>query len=454
VRAGKRERNPFRDLVLANTRNFTIHTTTSGLRVLVKEVGSIPGVNVTLWYQAGGGHRPRGRSGLAHFLEHMVFKGTDSFRKGDIDLICDRNGGSNNAYTDLDHTYYVFNFARDRWEIALEILASQMSGCHFPTDEFEAERQVVIQERMLSEDDPGFLLEEAALRTALPDSPYSRGVIGTLEDLQGMSREEMTGFYRRYYRPDNALLVITGDVDTQRALAAVDRRFPGGPSAASTVPDDLPDETAEPGRPAAAGGGRILLRLPAQLPEVKINFQAPAVGHPDSYVLLVLNNLLSYGKSSRIYRQVIQRDQLATEAWFSYLPCRMPFLMEICGQARPGIDPQQLESALLEEIGRLCRERVDDEEIQRARWQIWMNMLLAGQSLEDQSYLLGRTVMVGGLGFLDHFFTRLDEVDGERIIETARRLFDPRGQTVARLEPDSSGGEDGDDGAREEEEDE
>ncbi len=443
MRAGKRDRNPFHDLVLVNTRSFTSHTTTAGLRVLVKEVGSIPGVNVTLWYQVGGAHRPRGRSGLAHFLEHMVFKGTDRFAKGDVDLICDRNGGSNNAYTDLDHTYYVFNFARDRWEIALEILASQMSGSLFPPEEFEAERQVVIQERMLSEDDPSFLLEEAALQAALPQSPYSRGVIGTLEDLQGMSREELTSFYRRYYRPENALLVITGDVDTERALEAVERHFPGGPPAASTIADELPSAEAEPFVPAGTGGGRIRLRLPAQLPEVKINFQAPAMGHPDSYVLLVLNNLLSYGKSSRIYRQVIQRDQLATEAWFSYLPCRLPFLMEVCGQARPGVDPQQLESALLDEINRLRREKVEDEEIQRARWQIWMNMLLAGQSLEDQSYLLGRTVMVGGLGFLDHFFTRLDEVDGERIIETARRLFDPRGQTVALLEPDTSAEEDG-----------
>jgi zinc protease len=446
VRAGAGDRSPFDSLVLHNARRFTSHTTAAGLRVLVKEVDSIPGVNVTLWYQAGGAHRPAGRSGLAHFLEHMVFKGTDRFAKGDVDLICDRNGGSNNAYTDLDHTYYVFNFARDRWEIALEILASQMDGCLFPTGEFEAERQVVIQERMISEDDPSFQLEEAALLAALPHSPYSLGVIGSLQDLQQVGREEMIAFYRQHYRPANALLVITGDVDTERALAAVEDRFPADPPADSEIADSLPpgvDEAFAPGE----SGGRIRLQLPAHLPEVKINYQAPPIGHPDSYVLLVLNNLLSYGKSSRIFRRLIEEEQLATEAWFSYLPSRLPFLMELCGQARPGVPLEQLETVLQDELDRLCRERVTDEEIQRARRQIWMNMVLAGQSLEDQSYLLGRSLMVGGLDFLDHFFTRLDEVDGERIIETARRLFDPAGRTVALLEPespeDSDGGEEG-----------
>ncbi len=433
------ERSPFSSLVLHNARRFTSHTTASGLRLLVKEVDSIPGVNITLWYQAGGAHRPAGRSGLAHFLEHMVFKGTDRFAKGDVDLICDRNGGSNNAYTDLDHTYYVFNFACDRWEIALEILASQMDGCLFPPDEFEAERQVVIQERMISEDDPSFLLEEAALLAALPDSPYSCGVIGSLRDLQEVQREEMIAFYRQYYRPGNALLVITGDVETERALAAVEDRFPGSPGGTSTIASSLPPETAGSFTPSGESGGRIKLRLPAHLPEVKINYQAPPMGHPDSYVLLVLNNLLSYGKSSRIFRRVIQRDQLATEAWFSFLPSRLPFLMELCGQARPGVELERLEAALQEELDLLCRERVEDEEIRRARRQIWMNMLLAGQSLEDQSYLLGRSVMVGGLDFLDHFFARLDEVDGELIIETARRLFDPAGRTVALLEPEADG---------------
>lgn len=436
-------RDAFRRLVLHNARNFVSHTTPSGLRVMIKEVDSIPGVNVTLWYQAGGAHRPAGRSGLAHFLEHMVFKGTDRFAKGDVDLICDRNGGSNNAYTDLDHTYYVFNFARDRWEIALEILASQMRGCLFPPDEFEAERQVVIQERMLSEDDPSFLLEEAALRAALPESPYRFGVIGAMEDLRAMDREEMISFYRRYYRPENALLVITGDVETEQALAAVNVWFPGQTSAVSSIADELPSTEDRSFQPAGVGGGRLTLRLPAHLPEVRINFQAPPMGHPDSYVLLVLNNLLSYGKSSRIYRRVIERDQLATEAWFSYLPCRKSFLMELSGQARPGVAPERLEDALLDEIRRLCRELVDEEEIRKSRRQTWMNMLMAGQSLEDQSYLLGRSVMVGGIGFLDEFFTRLLEVDGERIIETSRRLFGEEGRTVALLEPDSSADGDG-----------
>jgi len=433
----------FRDLVLRTARRFTEHTTATGLRVLVKENGAVPGVNVTLWYQAGGADLPGGRSGLAHFLEHMVFKGTDRFAKGDIDRICDSNGGSNNAYTDLDHTYYVFNFARDRWEIALEILASQMTGCRFPGDEFEAERQVVIQERMLSEDDPSFLLEEAALRAAVPESPYRYGVIGRLEDLQQVSREEMVEFYRRFYRPANALLVITGDVETGRVIEAVERRFQEGPPAISELPWDLPPEGDGPYQPGRPGQQRVALSLPAQLPEVKINYQAPPMGHRDAYVLLVLNNLLSFGKSSRIYRRIIEEDQLATEAWFSYLPCRRPFLMELCGQARPGVEPQRLEEALLDELERLRREPVAPAEIDRARRQIRVNLLLSAQSLEDQSYLLGRTALVGGLGFLDHFFTRIEEVDPEKVMEAAGRLFVPESRTVAELQPEPDAGQGG-----------
>jgi len=428
-------RDAFQRLVLRNARRFTSETTPAGLRVLVKEVDSIPGVNLTLWYQAGGAHRPGGRSGLAHFLEHMVFKGTDRFAKGDVDLICDRNGGSNNAYTDLDHTYYVFNFARDRWEIGLEILASQMSGCLFPPEEFEAERQVVIQERMLSEDDPSFLLEEEALKAALPESPYRYGVIGALEDLQQVSREEMIAFYRQYYHPANALLVITGDVDTGQALEAVAHHFPTKPAGPSGIDDQLPPGVDDPFRPASIAGERLRLRLPAQLSEIKINWPAPPMGHPDSYVLLVLNNLLSYGKSSRIHRRVIEEEQLATEAWFSYLPCRESFLMELCGQVRPGVELPRLETALRDEIERLGREPVTPEEIRRSRRQIWMNMMMAGQSLEDQSYLLGRSMMVGGHGFLDRFFNRLDEVNSDMVLDTARRLLDPGVCSVAQLDP-------------------
>src|SRR6516165_1565058 len=204
----------------------------NGLVVLTKEIHTSPIVTSMIWYRVGSRNEELGQTGKSHFLEHMLFKGTDHFRKGEIDLITLKNGGGNNAFTSQDFTAYYFNFASDRWDIALEIEADRMVNCAFDPDEFEAEKKVVIEELKTGLDSPWGLLHQEQEAAAFKVHPYRNPIVGWLQDVERATAEEQQAYYHRYYHPNNATLVVAGDFETERVLAKVARAFgsiPAGP---------------------------------------------------------------------------------------------------------------------------------------------------------------------------------------------------------------------------------
>src|SRR5467141_361164 len=206
----------------------------NGLVVLTKEVHTSPIVTTMIWYRVGSRNEELGHTGKSHFLEHMLFKGTDRFKKWQIDLITLKNGGGNNAFTSHDFTAYYFNFASDRWDIALEIEADRMVSCSFDPEEFEAEKKVVIEELKTGLDSPWGLLLQEQEAAAFKVHPYRNPIVGWLQDVERATAEQQQAYYHRYYHPNNATLVIAGDFNTEDALKKVEQLF--GPIAAVPKP--------------------------------------------------------------------------------------------------------------------------------------------------------------------------------------------------------------------------
>src|SRR6516164_6059003 len=225
------------------TEDVTRTVLSNGLVILTKEIHTSPIVTSMIWYRVGSRNEELGQTGKSHFLEHMLFKGTDHFRKGEIDLITLKNGGGNNAFTSHDFTAYYFNFASDRWDIALEIEADRMVNCAFDPDEFEAEKKVVIEELKTGLDSPWGLLMQEEEAAAYKVHPYRNPIVGWLQDVERATAEEQQAYYHRYYHPNNAALVLAGDFDTDQVLAKVTKAFgsiPVGPAPPKMVLQEPP----------------------------------------------------------------------------------------------------------------------------------------------------------------------------------------------------------------------
>lgn len=231
------------------------HKLSNGMQVLLLERHLDPVVAVMLWYRVGGRNETEKEAGVSHFLEHMMFKGAARYGKGMVDRVTTTLGGTNNAFTSADHTAYWFEFASDRWEAALEIEADRMRGLLLDRAEFEAEKQVVLEELGQGEDDPWRVLSQEVQAAVFPRHPYQRPVIGYTETLKALTVDEMRAYYERFYHPGNAILVLAGDLDPDRALAIAERHF-------GSIPVGMAYREADPFRttPAAPRGAAGVVR--------------------------------------------------------------------------------------------------------------------------------------------------------------------------------------------------
>ena len=294
----------------------------NGLVVLTKELHTSPIVTSMIWYRVGSRNEELGQTGKSHFLEHMLFKGTHRFKKGQIDLLTLKNGGSNNAFTSQDFTAYYFNFASDRWNIALEIEADRMVNCIFDPEEFEAEKKVVIEELKGGLDSPWGLLMQEVNAAAYKVHPYRNPIIGWLGDVERATAEEQQAYYQKNYQPNNAILSIAGDFDSDRVLDDVMKLFGGIPAGNPPVPVKISE-------PEQKGEKRILVRWRSRVPRIAIAYHAPAIATSDSYALHLLGIILSEGKSSRLYQRLVERDQTVTFVSADYGESKDPTLFHI-----------------------------------------------------------------------------------------------------------------------------
>ena len=354
----------------------------NGFKALLVERGPLPVVASLLWYRVGSRDERTGETGVSHFLEHMMFKGTEQFAKGQIDLQTSKMGGSNNAFTDTDGTAYYFTLASDRWEQALEIEASRMRECLLDSHEFANEKKVVLEELAMGEDDPWRPLYQATEAMLYQVHPYHHPVIGYREDLERLSAQQMRDYYRRHYGPNRAFLVIVGNIDRARTAQRIRELF--GP---------LPrvEERTQPLKePTPAGERRAIMRTPHSVTRLCIAFPSCRVGERDDYALDLIAHDLANSKNSRLYRRLVMKEELVTDVNVMNETRQEPGALFVMCELRDGSVPAKVEAIVREEVKALVREGVAKQDLQRIMAQIRASFLFQDESVLDLAMKLGR----------------------------------------------------------------
>ena len=407
------------------------YTLSNGMKVLLVEVPKAPVATVQVWYKVGSRNEVMGRAGLSHMLEHMMFKGTAKYPKGSFSRIIRKNGGVDNAFTSQDFTAYFENLSADRVGLALELEADRMQGLMLDHHEFQTEREVVKEERRLrTEDDPQGALVEALFAQAFLSHPYHWPVIGWFSDLDAMSLEDLQRHYDTFYSPNNATLIIVGDIKADALLPTIKRLFepiPKGPT---------PNRMLAP-EPEQRGERRFLLKREAQVPFVMMGFRVPNYSSEDSYALDILESILSRGKSSRLYQSLVydQKNSLTVGAEYSFMQTD-PSLFYFYSLVNPSARVEAVEEALQREILRLQHEPPTDLELQRAKNQVEASRVFEQDSNFRHAMLLGQLESVGaGWRRLDQYVERIRAVTAKDVQRVAKQYLIQDNRTVGVLVP-------------------
>lgn len=409
----------------------------NGLKVILLEEHKAPVVTFQVWYKVGSRNEITGKTGLSHLLEHMMFKGTPKYGKGEFSRIVAKNGGTENAFTGNDYTAYFENFASDRIELSLELESDRMQNLIIDPKEFQLEAEVVKEERRTrTDDDPYSFLIEKLYAIAFLVHPYHAPVIGWMSDLDHLTRDDAFDYYKRYYQPNNATIVVVGDFDTKALLPKIKTAFekiPKGPAPPKYIPPEPPQ----------LGERRTVVKREAQLPFVFTTFHTPNYKSPDTYALTVLANILSSGKSSRLYRGLVYQQQIALDAGGHYDGLTAdPELFYVYATARPQVSPEEIEEALTDEISRLQTEPVSNQELQKAKNQIEAEFILGSDSNFYRAMRIGTAETVGaGHEYVTRFVDNIRKVTAQDVLRVARKYLVEDQRSVGTLLPPSAGEE-------------
>lgn len=416
------------------------HTLPNGLLVLMKEVHSAPVATCWVWYRVGSRNESSGLTGISHWVEHMLFKGTPDMPKGSLDRTVARNGGTFNGFTWIDYTAYFETLPADRIEIGLRLESDRMINSLFDPLEVESERTVIVAELEGYANYPETWLDEAVKASAFTVHPYHHPVIGYKGDLLTMSRDDLYNYYQTYYMPNNAVLVLVGDFQSEQMLPLVKRYFadlPVGPS--------LPRLQAV--EPEPQGERRVTIRRPGAAQYVQIAYLTPACHHPDFIPLVVLDAVLSgagplsfFGggvqtnRSARIYKALVETE-LASSASSTYRPTRDPFLFEFYATVRNGKTIQAVEQALIHEVEKIQQDGVSPEELAKVIKQVRAQVAYGGESVTNQAMLLGVWEVLDHYQRVDTLLDELVAVRAEDVQRVAQTYLTEQRRTVGHFIP-------------------
>jgi zinc protease len=405
-------------------------TLDNGLRVLLQEDHRSPIVSFQMWYRVGSRNEARGATGLAHFLEHMMFKGTPTHGQGQFARLVEQNGGQDNAFTSQDVTSYYVNIAADKIDLVIDLESDRMTNLLLDAKDINSEREVVIEERRTrTEDDPGGFLGEEVSTIAFKSHPYGAPIIGYMEDIKRITPAEIRAFYKTYYMPNNAVLVAVGDFKAPEVLAKIRAKFGRIPKGAQVRPVLAVE-------PPQNGERRVIVHKHAQLPIVYIGYHVPNQKSPDAFPLEMLSTILSEGRASRLYKRLVYERQLALEAGGDYnYFAQDPNLFWFWGTPMPGQTPEAMEKALLAEMDTLKNEPVSEEELQRAKNQVEATFVFQEDSVHRRASLLARFELIGGYENKDRFVERMRAVTAADVQRVARTYFSDDNKNVGVLLP-------------------
>jgi zinc protease len=414
----------------------------NGLRVLVQEMHTAPLASVWCWYRVGSKDEPSGLTGVSHWVEHMNFKGTTNIPRDKVKGIIEQFGGYWNGYTWIDQTTYTETAIRDALDRMLFIEAERMANCLYDPADCESERTVIISELQGGENDPDTLLDQELTAAAFKAHPYRHPTIGWLSDLQAMTREDLYAYYRRFYVPNNATLVIVGDVDTQEAMRGVARHF-GGIAPGEVARRPLTRE------PEQLGERRVTIAREATTAYLKLGYRAPAIGDPDFFPMLVLDAVLTGAKginlwasfrtpppqrSARLYRALVNGG-LASSVMGGLVPTAEPFLYTISCTATDGTPLARLEEAAVAEIEAVRRHGVTAAERDKAVHQLRARLVFENDSITNIAHQLGYFETIGSWRILLTLLERIEAVTRHEVAAAASERLKPLNRTVGWFEP-------------------
>jgi zinc protease len=402
----------------------------NGLKVVLLENHKAPLVTFQVWYRVGSRNEEWGKTGLSHMLEHMMFKGTKKTGPEDFSRIIQENGGNDNAFTSHDFTAYFENLSSDRAGVAIDLEADRMENLRLREEDFHTERMVVMEERrMRTEDNPSAFLQEQLEAAAFQLQPYHWPVIGWMEDIKGFTLDDVRAYHKEYYSPVNAFIVVVGDFRKREILGMIEKAFGSIPEGVSPVQKRDID-------PPQSGERRIYVKREAQLPSIVIGYHVPNLRQPDSYALDVLATILSGGKSSRLYSDLVLDKQLAFNVDADNpLLSKDPSLFYLSADLQPGKRVADVEKALDEEIERLQKEPVGEKELEKAKNQIEASFIYGQDSLFYQAMLLAEYEIAGSWRAIDDYLPSIRKVTREDILRVAKQYFKRDNRTVGILIP-------------------
>jgi zinc protease len=393
----------------------------NGLEVLLLEVPGAAVVASTLWYRAGSRDEPPGRGGVAHFLEHMMFKGSAAYGPGQIDRRTQALGGSNNAFTSHDATVYYFKLAPRVWREALRIEADRMAGLTLDPHEVDSERQVILEEIAMYESDPWDALEQAVAAAAYDQHPYGRPVLGTRQELLATGREELAEFHRQHYRPDNAVLVVAGAVgepDLEAIVVALGA-LPPGAAPRAPMPAARPLE-----RPVRVE------RRQGEAPRLMLALPGPPADHPDHPALRLAVTALADGRTSRLRRELVEERQACLFVDADLSAATGPGLLTVEAELHAGVEPLRVEEAVLEGLRRLREEPLPERELQRARKGLLAGWVFGHEQAHQQALSLGFGTALFDEQQAERSLAAALEVTVDELQEVAARWLRPEERSV------------------------
>lgn len=421
------------------TNAITQTTLANGLKILLKEIHTAPLISTWLWYRVGSRDEVPGRTGISHWVEHMQFKGTPQFPASVLDKAISREGGLWNAFTYLDWTAYYETMPADKIDLALRLEADRMVNSQFDPKEVDSERTVIISEREGSENEPLFLLGEAIQQAAFRVHPYHHEIIGDMVDLRTMTRDDLYHHYRTFYIPNNAVLAVAGDFDTQQMLARIREHFEPIPAGKE------PARVARP-EPEQKGEIRLAVEGPGATFYVQACYRFPAASHPDFFPLIVLDSLLAgpsnfnmFGggisnKTSRLYRALVDKEYAVGISGGAQATVD-PFLYSITMTIHPKRTPEEALAALDREIERVKQEKVSKEEIQRAVKQARALFAYGSENITNQAFWLGYSEMFASYDWFLTYLDKLAAVTAKDIQRVANEYFKPQHRVVGTYIP-------------------
>ncbi|MEI7847393.1 MAG: pitrilysin family protein [Chloroflexota bacterium] len=419
-------------------------TLENGLKVHLKEIHTSPLISQWIWYRVGSKDEPTGQTGISHWVEHMQFKGTPQFPPSMLDKAIDRVGGQWNAFTFLDWTTYYETMPAAQIDLALRLEADRMVNSQFDPQEVDSERTVIISEREGSENEPLFLLGEAIQQAAFRVHPYHHEVIGDMSDLHSMTRDQLYNHYRTYYQPNNAVLALAGDFETEPMLARIRELY----SAIPLGPTPARLQRTEPDQP---GEMRLTVEGPGETAFLEVAYRSPAASDPNFFGLAVLNSLLSgpanlnmFGgggisnKTSRLYRAIVDTE-LAVSVHGGSTATVDPFMYTFVLTGHPVNQLEHALAALDVELDRLQNELVKPEEVARAIKQARAMFAFGSENITNQAFWLGYSEMFADYSWFTGYLERLSQVTPQDVLQAAQTIFQPRHRVVGTYLPNGAG---------------